>query len=71
MTFHEDPNLVQAAQVSPECVLDVEYLRTRNRWTQELQFELIALHKAGKVPNMNEFGCTRETGKALLDTLRV
>ncbi len=52
--------------ISFECAADVHYLRSRNRWTQELEAELIALHKAGNHPNINEFGCTTETGKALL-----
>ena len=67
MTTQDDPNLAQAAQVSEECVSDVEYLRSRNRWSEELELELIALHKAGNPPNVNDFGCTPETGKALLD----
>jgi len=69
-TFHEDPNLAQAAQVSEECVSDVGYLRSRSRWSEELELELIALHKAGNPPNVNEFGCTPETGKALLDAIK-
>ena len=68
-TFHEDPNLAQAAQVSDECVSDVEYLRSRSRWSNDLELELIALHKAGTPPNVNDFGCTPETGKALLDAV--
>lgn len=48
------------------CIADVKYLRTRNRHTPELEQQLIALHKAGTPPNMCEFGCTKETGEALL-----
>jgi len=54
------------AEISVECARDVEYLRTRQRHTQKLEDELIALHKAGKPPNMNEYGCTKETGEALM-----
>lgn len=42
---------------SEECAMDVFYLRTRSRWTQELENELIQLHKSGVRPNMCEFGC--------------
>lgn len=43
--------------ISEECARDVVYLRTRSRHTPELEEELIALHKAGTPPNVNEFGC--------------
>lgn len=38
------------------CAMDVWYLRTRSRWTQELESKLIQLHQAGTPPNINEFG---------------
>lgn len=43
----------------------VLYLRSRNRWTQELEDELIAKLKAGEVVNMNEFGVTANTHGAM------
>lgn len=69
MTF-DDPNLIRAASVSEVCVNDVEYLRSRSRWTDELELELIELHEAGKPPNVNDFGCTPETGQALLSAVQ-
>lgn len=42
--------------VSVSCAMDIYYLRTRSRWTQELEDELIDLHDQGERPNMNEFG---------------
>ena len=42
--------------VTYDCACDVWYLRTRSRWTQELEDELIRLHKQGYRPNMCEFG---------------
>jgi hypothetical protein len=42
--------------VSNACAADVSYLRSRSRWTIELEKELIRLHITGEVPNMCEFG---------------
>jgi hypothetical protein len=42
--------------VSDSCAADVFYLRGRSRWTQELETELIRLHKEGKPPNICEYG---------------
>ncbi len=42
--------------VSRSCANDVMYLRTRSRWTEELEAELIRLHKDGTPPNVMEFG---------------
>ena len=63
----ELPDLAKEFNVSESCATDIWYLRSRNRWTQVLEDELIALFKAGTRPNMNEFGCTPETGEALLN----
>lgn len=41
--------------VSEKCASDVYYLRTRSRWTEELEKELIALHKKGTPPNIFEW----------------
>jgi hypothetical protein len=51
--------------ISPALAADIAYLRTRARWTEELEQELIRLHIAGTPPSMCDFGCTEETGKAL------
>jgi len=65
----EDPfdeiigDLAKELGVSKECASNVRYLRSRSRWTQELEDELIRLHKEGNPPNMNEFGC--DNGSAL------
>ena len=64
---HHDLGLASIFNVSESCATDIWYLRSRNRWTQVLEDELIALFKAGTRPNMNEFGCTPETGEALLN----
>lgn len=60
-------NLAKAYQVTESCASDIIYLRTRNRWTPELEKELIKLHKEGNPPNIMDFGCTPETGQALMD----
>ena len=44
-------------KISTGCASDVYYLRTRSRWTPELEAELIRLHAARTPPNMCEFGC--------------
>lgn len=41
--------------VSAFCAMDVAYLRTRSRWTQELEERLIQEHKEGKKININEW----------------
>jgi hypothetical protein len=43
--------------VSVSCAYDICYLRSRCRHTDELEQELIELHKKGTPPNMCEFGC--------------
>lgn len=53
----EDEKLAEELNVSPGCAIDILYLRTRSRWTQELEDELIRLHKEGNPPNIMEFGC--------------
>ena len=42
--------------VSTGCAADVVYLRTRSRWTQELENELIRRSKEGISTNVCEFG---------------
>lgn len=46
---------------SIECARHVLYLRTRSRWTEKLEEELINLHKEGKSVNIMDFGVTAET----------
>lgn len=54
--------------ITEACAYDVLYLRTRHRWTQELEDQLIALHKAGTPPeSIYEYGVTEQTQKALMD----
>lgn len=53
--------LAEKLKISHKCACDVRYLRTRSRWTQELENKLIQLHAEGKRPNMNEFGSSSET----------
>ena len=59
--------LAATLNITERCADDVAYLRTRNRHSQALEDELIALHKAGTPPKISEFGCTKETGEALLN----
>jgi GAF domain-containing protein len=49
-------SLAQELGVSVECAEDVNYLRSRSRHTEELEAELIRLHKEGNPPNIFEFG---------------
>ncbi len=51
-------SLAKELNVSENCAGDVWYLRTRSRWTQELENQLIQLHKEGNPPNMCDFGCS-------------
>lgn len=64
--IQEIKEIAETLNVSDSLAADIMYLRTRNRWTQTLEDELIRLHSTGVRPNMCEFGCTRETGEALL-----
>lgn len=52
--------------VSKKCASDVLYLRGRNRWSQELEDQLIADHRAGKTIRIMEYGVTKETQDQLL-----
>lgn len=49
-------SLAQELGVSVKCAEDVNYLRSRSRHTEELEAELIRLHKEGNPPNVFEFG---------------
>jgi hypothetical protein len=49
-------SLAEELGCSVGCAGDVWYLRQRSRWTQELENELIRLHKEGTPPNICEFG---------------
>lgn len=62
--------IAKELNISPACASDVVYLRSRSRWSQILEEELIALHELGTPPNIFEFGCTPQTGAALLDTFK-
>lgn len=49
------------------CALDVVYLRSKKRWTIQLEKELIELHKSGKPPDMATFGTKPGVYDRLLD----
>ena len=49
-------SLAEELQCSVVCAGDVWYLRSRSRWSQELENELIRLYNAGTPPNICEFG---------------
>lgn len=42
--------LADEMKVGVDCANDIVYLRSRSRWTQELENQLIQLHKEGKAP---------------------
>ena len=52
--------------LSLEAASDVWYLRTRHRHTPELEQALIEAHAKGEAVNIMEFGCTPDTGRAVL-----
>lgn len=37
------------------CAMDIVYLRTRSRYTPELEQELVRLHQIGQAPNICEW----------------
>jgi len=61
MMISEAEGLAEEIGVSTACALDVIYLRSRSRWTNELENELIDLHKQGIRPNMNDFSVNEES----------
>lgn len=62
-------DLAKELNVSELCANDIFYFRSRSRWSQELENELIDLHQKGERPNMNEFGVTRETQRNLANAI--
>lgn len=58
-------SLSKELNVSEGCANDVFYLRSRSRWTQELEDQLIELHRKGTPPDIYEFGVTRATHKSI------
>lgn len=56
-TINYISELAQKLNITEACAEDVWYLRTRSRWSQELEDKLIELHKAGTPPNIMGFGC--------------
>ena len=46
---------------------DVLYLRSRNRWSSELENELVRYIKEGIPYNLMEFGVTKQTQQKLID----
>jgi len=48
--------IAEELSITQDCAADVWYLRSRSRWTQDLEDKLIDLHKQGQRPNMCEFG---------------
>jgi len=55
--------IAEELDVSESCAIDIAYLRMRSRWTEELEDELIALHRAGTPPNIFDFGHQCELAK--------
>ena len=52
----ETKNIANSLGVSEKCASDIFYLRTRSRWTQELEAELIQFHKNNVPVNIFDFG---------------
>lgn len=48
-------NLMVELNISQACAFDVWYLRTRSRWTEQLEIELIELHRNGNPPNIYDW----------------
>lgn len=63
----EAEKLSREMSVSRICAADIIYLRTRSRWSQELESKLIQMHAENKRPNMNEFGCSKKGMEDVLD----
>ena len=53
-------SLLLGKDISIDCACDVVYLRTRSRWTEELEIELIRLHVEGNPPNISDWPSPRE-----------
>lgn len=52
----QEQEIQDTLNVSEPYALAIWYLRTRSRWTQELEDKLIQMHNDGeKCPNMNEW----------------
>ena len=45
-------NLAKDLNISISCASDVWYLRTRSRWSEENEQELIRLHSINQAPNI-------------------
>ena len=45
-------DIANKLNISVSCAMDVVYLRSRSRWSQENEDELIRLHSIGKAPNI-------------------
>lgn len=54
-------NYKHYTDLSETQIESVAYLRSRNRWTQQLEDELIQKLKAGQTVNLNEFGVTADS----------
>jgi hypothetical protein len=48
-------NLMTELNISQACAFDVYYLRTRSRWSESNEQELIRLHSIGNPPNIYEW----------------
>jgi hypothetical protein len=54
-TYRYITDLADKLNVSEACASDIVYLRSRSRWTPELEQLLIQLHKEGTPPNIFQF----------------
>ncbi len=61
--------LAKELGVSSQCAYDVAYLRTRHRWSEELEKDLIKAHADGVEVNICDFGVTSETQQAIMDAI--
>lgn len=52
---NEIVEVARELRISDGAASDVVYLRTRSRWTPELETQLIADHRSGKIINIMEW----------------
>ena len=65
----ENRALAKELGVSPQCAYDVSYLRTRHRWSEELEKDLIKAHADGVEVNVCDFGVTEKTQQEIQDLI--
>ena len=66
----ETKQISESLGVSMGCASDIQYLRTRSRWSQELENNLIDMDKKGlPLPNICDYGVTEETQRNMTNLI--